>query len=1153
MCQGGDFTKGDGTGGKSIYNGMFGDFKDENFALRHTGPGILSMANSGPNTNKSQFFLCTKRGPITHLDGKHVVFGAVVEGMDVVEAIEAVGSKPSGKTSALVTITACGQLRSGEKTGTDVSKIDAKAPAPTAIAPPKKSYSVSSGYEAELWRQVSLFCEATAAVKEFSCGANVCIESDLATSIERMINIYQERISNATRSEEENADVQQRLVHLLSIQDDLEKQKKETNIALEEQTSDNAPKNIARKEPLDAESEWKRRKIVYKCREIQNLISIVDTRLALNKEIFSFFDDIKEDEDDHSGAVSLSLSKTSRSATRALFMSLTSGYDHVRDFDSFVKILLEKTTTLSSSYKATHGHPPRSAKKVRVRSRGAFSRRTISPLPTSHLTSPLLKKRDPSNPQSSIIKRNAMLRQAASSLSCNDSCSSNTFYLRERLISRSSTADQSQGIPDWKSKGRSELFSTSKLSKPGSSTPQPATVRPVAKALFASPLAGVKARPEWNTNEPLLKVEIPQKLKQIDSTEAAKTALAAFGTTPEKLALGRNIIHRDAEEASNPSPTKKLSSTKSKPDDVSSSSTSNAAFPILSKKSKSSSSVPKSNSAFPPMSKDAPKPFATAVPKPTASSSAAAFPPMSPAAPKSPFAKTAAPSSAAAFPPMSSAAPKSPFASTGDKKDSDSIDYKKVLTKFYKENNPAKVAEVDASLAKYKGKEAEMFVALAKKYSKPNALNEEFEARVKDVDKSDWLALLKLYLSVFNPSRVGQAEEMIAKYKGKERQMFKAFAAKWYACDPSDVSNKSDSAPTSTVPSQPKMTSTSSAQEPAVPAPTASFGFGSGVASSLPSVGGTKSVGATESKPPTSFGTAAAPAPSPFGSTPTPGTAAPSPFGAVPTPASTSPFGSSSGSNAFGSTPAAASPSPFGASSGTNAFGTGGAFGASAPSPSPFGNTTSGSTFGQSAPAPGPSPFGQTSAAQAPSAGASSNFGGRNPRDMLHEFYKTYNPTKVNEVDKLLAKYAGKEELLFTNLAKKYNQDASIFGITATQTPTNATPAFGSPAPLGGSMASAGFGTTSPFGGAPSSTASAFGSSTGGGFGASGGGGGFAAAAAAGGSTFGSLAASSGGGGFGGAAAAPSTGFGGIASSTGFGGAPASGFGGASPFGAARR
>ena len=104
MAQGGDFTSGDGRGGESIYGARF---NDENFKLKHSKPFLLSMANAGPNTNGSQFFITFKETP--WLDGRHTVFGEVLEGQDVVLALEKIGSG-SGTPSKKAVIVDAGEL-----------------------------------------------------------------------------------------------------------------------------------------------------------------------------------------------------------------------------------------------------------------------------------------------------------------------------------------------------------------------------------------------------------------------------------------------------------------------------------------------------------------------------------------------------------------------------------------------------------------------------------------------------------------------------------------------------------------------------------------------------------------------------------------------------------------------------------------------------------------------------------------------------------------------------------------------------------------------------------------------------------------------------------------------------------------------------------
>ena len=135
MIQGGDFTSGDGRGGKSIYGSKFADeWNKDSLALKHDSGGILSMANAGPNTNGSQFFITTVECP--HLDKRHVIFGRVVKGYSVVKQIERCGSK-QGNPTRKVKIVACGELTKNVQEDSATS-IPSEA-APSAAATPLKS------------------------------------------------------------------------------------------------------------------------------------------------------------------------------------------------------------------------------------------------------------------------------------------------------------------------------------------------------------------------------------------------------------------------------------------------------------------------------------------------------------------------------------------------------------------------------------------------------------------------------------------------------------------------------------------------------------------------------------------------------------------------------------------------------------------------------------------------------------------------------------------------------------------------------------------------------------------------------------------------------------------------------------------------------
>jgi hypothetical protein len=663
--------------------------------------------------------------------------------------------------------------------------------------------------------------------------------------------------------------------------------------------------------------------------------------------------------------------------------------------------------------------------------------------------------------------------------------------------------------------GQQRLSSHSLLMNPSAkAATNPLQERTLAvsnKISIFSPPSKTKARSGWDKPSTIdknrmnqLSLNAPRDLKQTTLSNASRETLASFGTTPEKLRAAIDIKKNETTSL------------------------------LTSKDRDQSKDGPMKRStgaaaAFPPLSNKAPtNPFSTGKKRETITSisseknstqelasSSAPLPPMPKQAPKNPFSKGPAPKTLSTQVQSKSAAGKSsPFAPS--------------------EKSAIKESQVRVSSAAFgnmKGLGDSLFSSGSAKtdaMQKPSfgSLNPTHAANSSETSTAkDYNAILTSFYQKHNPSRVGEVEKTLVKYKGREPEMFQKLSSKYKVPNPlQESSNPSNSAATSAG------FSSSSSGFGKLGSASAGFGNAGLKMGASPFVGSSGTP--TQQKTTVSS--------SPFGNS------APS----------SSAFGSSSGDN----TPSKSgmfqqpSQSPFSASNSLTAstpFGT-----SSAPAQSPFGSTASSannsSPFGATGGMSSASPFGNTAAPTPFGAPSSSSmqpnsqrlFNGKTARDLLHQFYQEKNPSKVAEVDKVLAKYSGKEEQMFRNLAKKYQLDPSVFGIA----PGAPTPGFGSPAiapafgqaSTMGSSASpfgqspGGFGQPSTFGGGVSSMSvpkppgQTFGSGSTSGFGSSG---------AAG---FGSLAQSN-----------PSP-FGGQPSS-GFGAPAPAAFGSPTPFGAPRR
>ena len=783
-------------------------------------------------------------------------------------------------------------------TQTPKSKADDSSSSSTALVVPK--YEAATEYEAELWRGVMDFDKSLSSINELAQSLSDTKLSkdnaDLEKKIERMIDTCDQARSMAMSVDTKVATQSDRAIFLLSRKDDLQRQVSEAERLVNEQLRAQEGGNLLRDQPLDPETEKIRRHLASSALETQHSIANVKDRLCLLRDILQARE-AKPSRSAFSFGSPRNAPDQKLKAQRSLKQSVLRGYERAQQLSKTAEDLQKRVKEAADAIPGTSGaSAPTSARKSRSR---------IAPLPVNFASPTAVAKRQAQKKAAAatketedIGKKQAAVENTIRNLSQSQHSISVKKFSRRGVIGSDANQLRDASASDWRSKG-----ATSQLMNSTTATPLPkmgalvsvAAATPSAstplRSLFTPPPAsstGKGRSADWNAkadvdlpkfNSLQASLQMPSTVKTITSEDAARKALQPFGTDPEKTAKAQTVKAREGREAA-AAPTPALSETK---------------IPSTIKKP----STAATSGGFPPMSSAAPTPFSLKSGDGGDKKKADAFPPMSLTGPSpSPFGAPAAAKKDDDAP--SGLTPKAASGSA-TKKDSGSLTSgnlfgltrpdsakKDAEAKPFGGGGGSGISGFGGALGGALGRTADA----ASTPSKPGA-----------TDIPDYSALLTDFFNKHNPSKVGNVDKVLTKYKGQEEKLFRTLAHKYGVANPL----KSDASSTSA----------------ATPSATTAGGLAS---------------------PPLSLSSVSTPA----SSKPT---------------ISASPFGA----------PAATPPPPLAAANG---------------------------------PVPAPAP-------------AAAGSGPSDYRTILTNFYQQHKPSQVDQVDKLLAKYNGREPEMFAKLATK--------------------------------------------------------------------------------------------------------------------------------------